>query len=169
MGALIIIGAILGAVLAYQGTFFVTGKQWYEACWAKQNGAKATDPYQDATWSTCEPTASAALFGSGLIFAGYPENDKDVDGASLQKVCPSSWTDAYWGGNYVLGVKVLQQQGGPNYLDAVMPARQTLERAFKGRWPRCSAERQRQGYPLLIEITPGKYDWERPCARCKPQ
>ena len=48
--ALIYIGIAAGGYLAYNGTFYVTGKQWYEACY------ELKVEQEKAGWS--EPKAS---------------------------------------------------------------------------------------------------------------
>jgi hypothetical protein len=41
-----------------------------------------------------------------------------------------------------------------------------VRRVVTVRWPKCDTERRKQGYPKMVEIKPGKFDWERPCTPC---
>jgi hypothetical protein len=160
MPFLILIALAFG-VAAQQGMLYVTAKDWIDACWAKAQGGKAASRQQDALWEACEPVASRAMFeGAGLLFAGGGAGEGPQ---RLAAVCPSSWTDLYVSGNYVLGVKLLQADGGMNVVQGVLPADVVLQRAFSSRWPRCRAEADQQGYPKVVEKAPGKFGWERPC------
>jgi hypothetical protein len=59
------------------------------------------------------------------------------------------------------------REGGVSGIDGVLPASWTLSHWATKRWPKCSAERERQGYPKIIEKNDGTFGWEKPCAKCK--
>lgn len=160
LGSLFTLGVLAVGAAAYDGQFYPTGRHWYESCWAKSKGGKASNPYQEARWSTCEPIASRAFFDAGLLFSS---GTGDENAKRLASVCPSAWSDLYFGGNYVLGVKLVQERGGPSPMDGILPAGWLLKRTFAAKWPQCRAEADNQGYPRIVEKSPGVFGWERPC------
>lgn len=175
MGGLLVVVAIVAGTLAYNDFFYLTGSTWYEACWEKRaklgsiadKDPVADDPYTDAIWTSCEQIAQRAVYKKGIIFAGNRKSNDDIDGARLLEACPSLWTDVPIGGLYLLALKVLQESGGAGFVDHFTPAEWTIGKAFERRWPHCSAERQRQGYPTIVELSPGTFGWSAPCTKCE--
>ena len=172
IGSFIGIAAVVSVALAYTGTFYVTGRQWYEGCyelrveqskvgWAKP---QAADAYKAALWAKCEPIVDRAMFASGLLYVGDPS--RDLGAAALGSSCPSMWSDMPMVGMYHLAIDLVQTANAPTLLDRFTPAEWMVGRAVTSRWPSCSSERQRLGFPKIVEKSPGRFDWETPCIRC---
>jgi len=155
MVALVVIAAAVVGYLCYAGTFYVTGKQWFEACYERSIQKEARefatkepvspDPYKQLLWANCETLSGREMFDAGLLFAGGARDDSDDDGRRLLQVCPSTWSDLPMGGTYFLSLKLLQASGGPNWLDRFLPADAMIGRVYTAKWPRCNSERARQG------------------------
>ncbi|KRQ92549.1 hypothetical protein [Bradyrhizobium valentinum] len=177
MGKVFLLMLALGAgywlYTDYQASGSLTGKAYYEACWERANKKKGFDdpapstPYQAGQWKQCDPVARRALFANGFIFAGMPKDEKDEDGIRLRRVCPDAWNEVPMGGIFYLYVKDTEAEGGVSGIDGVLPASWTLSHWATKRWPKCSAERERQGYPKLVEKNDGTFGWEKPCPKCK--
>jgi hypothetical protein len=171
--ALILIAAAGAAAAGYLGAFGQTGPDYFESCWTlkaetiKEGFAgkpKPKSPQQAISWAACEPTTLRSVYEAGIIFVGDP---KDADEATLEKVCPSSYRQIPIGGAYMLTVELLEAAGGPNFTDRFLPAGVMVGRVWSKKWPRCSSERERQGYPKIVEKSPSSFGWERPCPKCK--
>jgi hypothetical protein len=159
---------VIGASLAYSGRLYVTGTQYYEACWEKVAKAVADSPYKEILWEQCEPMTKRGIFAMGMmIVPRISESKVDDDARRLSTACPSELSDIPAGGAHVLAVKLITAMGGTTWRDNFGPGEWTAGRAFKAQWPRCAAERQKQGYPKIIERAPGKFGFEAPCAPCK--
>ncbi len=173
MSFLFVVAAIVCGYLAFNGTFYTTGTQYYEACWEKLSKTeglaepKPSNPYQAVMWGNCEMITQRAVYSEGIVFAVMPKDQTGVEAANLNKVCPNTWTDVPMGGLYILFIQQIQSTGGPQILDKFMPAGVIIGRIAKQRWPLCSAARQQQGYPKIVEKGPGEFGWERPCLKCK--
>jgi hypothetical protein len=160
----VLFAVIVTGYFAYAGTFYPTGRQYYEVCWQKSNegNAHASDPYRDVIWTNCENTAARVIFASGMLAAGEPEDDQDKEEIALKAACPSAprldWTKVLEG---------IQASGGPNPIDAITPAEWMVGRVVKTLWPNCDEERRKQGYPKIVETKPGEFGWEQPCAPCE--
>jgi hypothetical protein len=154
----------------YQASGNLTGKAYYEACWElKTKTVGFTDPtpstpYQAGQWKQCEPVAQRALFASGLIFAGR-ESGEDYD--RLRRACPDQYSEVPMGGIFHLYVKDTETEGGVRGIDSFLPATWSLSHWAAMRWPRCNDERERQGFPKIIEKNDGTFAWEKPCPKCK--
>lgn len=98
-----------------------------------------------------------------MIFAGLPKDD----GIRLRQACPDALNEVPMGGLFYLYVKDTEAEGGVSGIDGILPASWTLSHWATKRWPKCSAERQRQGYPQIVEKTDGTFGWEKPCPKCK--
>jgi hypothetical protein len=173
MGCLVLIAVAVAGALAYYGAFYDTGRQWYEACWAKKAATasfasepKASDPYMDARWTRCDSTNERAIYEIGFIFAGSPDAATDDDARRLLKACPSSWTMPM-AGIYMETLTLIGQQGGISFVDSFTPADWMIQRVWRKNWPNCAFERQRQNYPILVEKQPGSFDWQTPCIPCQ--
>lgn len=157
----------------WQASGSMTGKAYYEACWERVNKTKGfaeptpSTPYQAGQWKQCEPVANRALFANGMIFAGLAKDDKDEDGLRLGRACPNAMSEVPIGGVFYLYVKDTEAEGGTSGMDGVLPASWTLSHWATKRWPKCSAERERQGYPKIVEKADGTFGWEKPCPKCK--
>jgi hypothetical protein len=153
----------------YQASAGMSGKTFYETCWEykKKPGPlapepKPSNPYQAAQWKNCDPVVEREMYEQGLIFVGTkPGEDED----QLRAVCPHVGFPiaglSYW------YVEDTEAAGGLSTLSAFLPASWSVRSWAKKRWPNCSNERERQGYPKIVEKAPGVYGWEKPCPRCK--
>ena len=162
----------VAAIAAYQGVFYSTGRQWFERCYEydsermkqSQGGwedPKTSDPYKAAYWATCEKQSERGVYGAGFVFAGR-------DDLELAKFCPSKWADVPMGGSYMLTLKLIKAQGGLGWEYGFIPADWMIGELYSNAWPRCVAERTKQGYPKIIEKD-GTFAWEEPCAKCKAE
>ena len=115
-------------------------------------------------WKRCELYSQGGIYNAGFVLTGTP---KDTEDYALEKVCPSKWGQIPIGGTYYLTLNLLQDQGGPSFLDKFLMAEDMISRTYEAKWPNCSVERIRQGYPKIIETQEGVFDWETPCQRCK--
>ena len=154
----------------YQASGNLRGKAYYETCWELKNKTKGfTDPtpstpYEAGQWKQCEPVARRALFASGMIYAGQ-ETGEEYD--RLRRACPDQFSEVPMGGLYYLYVKDMEIEGGVSGIDSLLPATWSLNHWATKRWPRCKQERERQGYPKVVEKKNGTFEWERPCPKCK--
>jgi hypothetical protein len=167
--------AIITMILAYQGTFYTTGAQWYEACWARSvevnqknlliKGPLTSDPYKAVIWANCETESLRGIYGSGMVFS--PANDGNIANLALLESCPSADRMPI-GGTYLLVLELLQKDGGPRLIDKFLPAEKTISATVNRRWPNCQHERDRQNLPRVIETASGrlKFDWQKSCYRC---
>lgn len=170
---LFFVAAVGAAAAGYLGAFGQTGPDYFESCWALKaetikegfaGKAKPKSPQQAISWAACEPTTRRSVYGTGIIFVGNP---KDADEVALEKVCPSSYRQLPIGGAYMLTVELLEAAGGPKLIDRFLPADFMIRRVWSAKWPSCSAERERQGYPKIVEKPGGSFGWEWPCVKCK--
>jgi hypothetical protein len=89
-----------------------------------------------------------------------PETGEDQDAVALKTACPDEWL------LYPSVLDEIQSSGGPSLLDQVAPAEWTASRLLRATWPKCDAERRKQGYPKIVETKPGEFDWGQPCKPC---
>jgi hypothetical protein len=147
LAVLLLIGIAAGAA-AYKGMFYVTGSQYYEACWerrAKENkrenfakDVEADNPSQAVLWASCTPIMAETMDNAGFTL-GSSANNAPAEAKALANACPNRDTEMnlfpnYW---YSLAVDTIEKNGGPSLIDHVAPAGWLIERAFKARWPRC--------------------------------
>lgn len=174
-GVFVFVACVVSAVgyLAHSGTFFITGAQWYEACWEQSRASAgftipvAPDPQTDIVWASCEPTAWRGVAAAGVMFAPRAFDELDTVAIALDAACPSVWSDLPVGGVYFLAVNVVRDQGGPSLLDGFLPAVALVARTFEAEWPECDAERQRQGFPRLEVRSDGSLGLAGPCPVCE--
>ncbi len=57
--------------------------------------------------------------------------------------------------------------GGVSPVYTILPANFSIASWANLRWPHCSTERERQGFPKVIKKSDGTFAWEKPCAKCK--
>ena len=148
------------------GTPYPIGRQYYEACWRKLHSseAHAGEPYEDLLWANCNSVIKRAMFEAGMLFAGEPENGDDVEAIELKRVCPDFWQA---GALLKHTLDRIQTSGGPSTWDKLTPAEWMVGRAVKELWPKCEAERLKQGYPKIVEIKPGEFDCGEKCTPCE--
>ena len=166
MQVVIVILLLLAAVGAptIAQTFFVTGSQYYEACWELHTKTehfeepKPETPRKAVLWTQCEVIAQRAFFNAGMMFSGNVETS---EGNRLRAACPNRWSDVPRGGLYILTLKLIERGGGPRYFDRWLPASYLLTRVYEANWPSCDHERRRQGFPRIVERKPSVF-------RCDP-
>jgi hypothetical protein len=170
LGVGVVVLAGIAAAAGYFGLFGQTGSNYFTSCWelkaaAIKDGSKreAKSPQQAVDWAACEPTTRRTVYGLGFVFAPNPQDDVD---RALERACPSAYREVPIGGLYMLTVSLIEEAGGPRFLDRFLPAKLLIEKVWTDRWPNCSSERERYGISKVIERTPGKFEWERPCAKC---
>jgi hypothetical protein len=80
---LLVLLAVGAAVAAHYGMFYVTGSQFYEACWELKAKAKAiggfkdpeaSNPSQAILWANCTPIAARGLDEAGFLFGSSAQN-----------------------------------------------------------------------------------------------
>ena len=151
MGALSIVLLLVGigaGVAAYRGMFYVTGSQYYEACWERRakenkandhsNEAEADNPSQAVLWASCTPIMAESMDKAGFGL-GSSHPNAHADAKALANACPDRDKDLnlfpnFW---YSVAVDAIEKNGGPSLIDRVAPAGWLIERAMKARWPRC--------------------------------
>jgi hypothetical protein len=172
--------AFIGWLLAIAGGFWLysdyrasgsmTGKTYYEVCWELKNKTKGftepapSTPYQAGQWKQCEPVAKRAMFASGMLYAGQEAGDEPD---RLRRACPDQFSEVPMAGLFYLYIKDTENEGGVSGIDGLLPANWSLSHWAAKRWPRCSAERELQGYPKIIEKGDGTFVWEKPCPKCR--
>jgi hypothetical protein len=148
---LLLIG-IATSVAVYDGMFYVTGSQYYKACWERrakeEKNPKADNPSQPALWNRCTYIMLGSMNDAGFIIASSAA-EADADAKALASVCPDAYKDfppfpEDW---YRVAVDAIEKTGGPTLIDRVAPAGRLIERAAKARWPRCidAANKFRKG------------------------
>lgn len=144
--AILLLAAGAGAA-AYNGVFYVTGSQFYEACWERRakekavggfNEAQADNPSQAVLWASCTPIVAETMDKAGYVLGSSAANAPE-DAKALAGSCPDRQTEiplvlSYL---YIVVVDAIEKTGGPSLIDHVAPAGWLVERALKARWPRC--------------------------------
>jgi hypothetical protein len=165
----------LVATAGYLGAFGQTGAEYYRSCWGlRADEAQVSpkppmprSPEEAAGWATCEVKSRRAFFDDGLILA--PANSSDNIDRALQKECPIIGRDVPEGSLYKLTLALVEETGGLMYLDHVLPAEVMIKRVYRKKYDLCSIVRDRYGVSRMIEVSPGHFEWERPCSKCLPQ
>ena len=147
---LILLGLIGGLLVAVSyGMFYVTGSQFYQACWEMKAKAKAiggfkdpeaNNPSQAVLWANCTPIAVRGLENAGFLF-GSSAQDASSAAKALVGFCPNRQTDvpAFLDFLYIPVIEWIEKTGGPSLIDHFAPAEWLVWRAISARWPRCSA------------------------------
>lgn len=150
-----------------KGWFYQTGQQWFDSCWASvnANGRSAASPEEATAWAQCGPVVDKALFDAGYVFSGNPQYAVIPQLHALAAACPSNYTDIPLAGPYSLAVSLIQDAGGPRWLDRFLPPGRMIVKVFDARWPQCTVERVRNGFPKIVMIS-GKWDFESHCVPC---
>lgn len=161
LSVLLLIGIGGAGVAAYQGVFYVTGSQYYEACWerrAKENKiglfeqAEADNPSQAVLWASCTPIVVDSMEKAGFAL-GSSSPQAPADMKALASACPDQYSELplfpnYW---YRVAVEAIEKNGGPSLIDRVAPAEWLIVRVGKARWPRCieaAAKAQKDATPV---------------------
>jgi hypothetical protein len=145
IAVLLIIGSVGAA--AYYGTFYVTGSQFYEACWERRakeklvgnfNEAEATNSTQAALWASCGRIAGESMDRAGFTF-GSSAKEAPTEAKALAGPCPDWYTEAPVRQErfYSVVVDAVEQNGGPSLIDRIAPADWLIQRTLKARWPHC--------------------------------
>ena len=147
LAVLLLIGIGSAGVAAYRGVFYVTGSQFYDACWERRVKEKkseavkeveANNPSQAALWASCSPVVLDTKDNAGFALGSSAPN-ATADEKVLASVCPDVHTEMpmlldNW---YALVVEEVEKTGGPSLIDRVAPAEWLVERGARARWPRC--------------------------------
>src|SRR5260221_9337068 len=100
LGFLLLISIGAGAA-AYQGMFYVTGSQFYEACRQRQAKEKidggfkeagADNPSQAALWGSCTPIMGESMGNTGFAI-GSSSPQATEDAKALASACPDAYTE----------------------------------------------------------------------------
>ena len=132
---------------AAQGAFYVTGSQFYEACWQrhakekKEGGFKdveADNPSQAALWARCTPLVAETMDKIGFAI-GDSRPNASAEARALAPDCPNAFTELPLAIDrlYFLVIEAIEKLGGPTTVEGFAPAGWVIERALKARWPRC--------------------------------
>ena len=87
-------------IAAYDGSFYVTGTQFYESCWEKNANAKALnyskepeprDPYQAAVWAQCNDIAARAMDSENMVLSSSSPS-APAEARALSSFCPDRET-----------------------------------------------------------------------------
>src|SRR5438477_7142379 len=108
LSLIVAIGFVMLALgyLAQSGAFYVTGAQYYEACWDKWTASKRAQPAtptnvrQGPLWESCEPLGNRGIALAGIIFTGKPE------------VLPCPSVSVMLGGPWYLLIQHMKEAGG---------------------------------------------------------
>jgi hypothetical protein len=153
VAVVLLLGAFGFGFAAYHGSLYITGTQFYEACWDKRAKQKAdrskaepdtADPYQAVIWAKCNEIAAEAMDSEGMTL-GSSADGAPAERKMLAPACPDRHTEIplYLGYFYHVVLDAIQNSGGPRLLDKVAPAEWLARRALKARWPRCGDEVRR--------------------------
>jgi hypothetical protein len=149
VGALLTVLLVVGigaGVAAYNGMFYITGSQFYEACWQRRakekilgnKEAEADNPSQAVLWASCTPIMAESMDKAGFVLGssapGAPEDAKALASACPDRDKEMPLFPQFW---YLVAVDAIEKNGGPSLIDRVAPAGWLIERAMKARWPRC--------------------------------
>jgi hypothetical protein len=155
IGCIIPIGAVLALFLVYNGSFYTTGTQYFEACYKKSIDVKegrikpelsTNDPYKLLLQDKCDSISQSGIEQAGLTFVPGILS-KRTDGLKtkwmvLSKVCPSLYKD-YTSPTYIVTMKLFADQDGPSFYDKFLPAETTVSNLYREKWPDCSSEAAR--------------------------
>jgi len=130
-----------------QSALYVTGSQFYEACWQrrakekKEGGFKdveADTPSQAALWARCTPLVAETMDKIGFTI-GDSRPNASADARALADFCPNAFTELpiVIDRLYILVIDAIEKLGGPSTVESMAPAGWVIERALKARWPRC--------------------------------
>lgn len=139
---------VIFLVAAYHGTLYVTGSQFYAACWERKAKSRAlgalqrpqaSNPSQAALWAQCTPITTHTMRDTGFLFGSSAE-DAPAEMKALIGYCPDRYSDvpAFLENLYIMAINSIEMVGGPSLIDRVAPAEWLIERVVKYRWPRCA-------------------------------
>jgi hypothetical protein len=98
MPFLVILFLISGITSAYSGTFYTTGKEFYEGCWQRKTkdeawkNAVAATPSEAAVWARCSPMVAETMDSIGFAISSSNEN-APADMKALVGFCPNQWSE----------------------------------------------------------------------------
>jgi hypothetical protein len=156
MRVVVVIVSLFGAAAfafgAYRGLFYVTGDQFYRACWERSAAQQAIggfkepqakDPDQAALWASCTPIVARAWDKAGFAFSS-PDPNAPPEARALVGACPNRDTEvpAFLDYMYLVPIDLIEQSGGPSLIDSVLPADFLIKRVLRARWPHCARAAQ---------------------------
>jgi hypothetical protein len=152
------------------GWFYQTGSQWFETCWsAKSSKDEPTTFAESFARKQCQPVADRAIYGAGFIYSGMAERAVTPELQAIQRACPSQWSDVAWAGAHFTVLKMLEDNGGPDFIDRFLPAERTVARVFLKRWPDCPRVREENGFPKIVKQPDGEWGFATPCRPCEAE
>jgi hypothetical protein len=136
---------ISGITTAYSGTFYTTGKEFYEGCWHRKTkdeawkNAVAATPTEAALWASCSPMVMDTMISIGFEISS--SSDKaPPEIKALVGFCPNAFSELPMGRDrlYLPVIEIIEKTGGPSATENLAPASWIIQRALIDRWPRCS-------------------------------
>jgi hypothetical protein len=129
MPFLIILFLISGITSAYSGTFYTSGKDFYEGCWqrrAKGDGWKnavATTPSEAALWARCTPMVVETMESIGFAISSSSEKAPG-EMKALVGFCPNEFSELPIAPDllYIRVIEMIEKMGGPSVTESVAPA-----------------------------------------------
>jgi hypothetical protein len=160
MPLLVILFFISGITSAYSGTFYTTGKEFYEGCWQRKakdepwKNAVAATPSEAALWAKCSPMVAETMDSIGFAISSSNEN-APADIKALVGFCPNQWSELPMARDrlYIPIIETIERMGGPSATENLAPASWIIERALVARWPRCTgAVRQNKYVAAFLRV-----------------
>jgi hypothetical protein len=153
MPFLVILFLISGITSAYSGTFYTTGKEFYEGCWQRKTkdeawkNAVAATPSEAAVWARCSPMVAETMDSIGFAISSSNEN-APADMKALVGFCPNQWSELPMALDrlYVPIIETIEGMGGPSVTENLAPASWIIQRALVARWPRCTGAARQNKY-----------------------
>ena len=144
MPFLVILILISGITSAHAGTFYTTGKEFYEGCWQRKTkdeawrNAVAATPSEAALWARCSPMVAETMERIGFAISSSHEK-APAEMKALVGFCPNQWSELPMGADrlYLPVIEIIEKTGGPSATEDFAPASWIIERALVARWPRC--------------------------------
>jgi hypothetical protein len=133
---------ISGITSAYSGTFYTTGKEFYEGCWQRKTKEKkegswklavAATPSEAALWASCTPLVAQTMISIGFELSSSGEK-APAEMKALVGFCPNAWSelptfpDLY----YIPIIEIIEKTGGPSATENLAPASWVIQRARVG-------------------------------------
>jgi hypothetical protein len=137
MPFLVILFLISGITSAYSGTFYTTGKEFYEGCWQRKTkdeawkNAVAATPSEAAVWARCSPMVAETMDSIGFAISSSNEN-APADMKALVGFCPNQWSELPMALDrlYVPIIETIEGMGGPSVTENLAPASWIIQRAL---------------------------------------
>jgi hypothetical protein len=138
---------------AHAGTFYTTGKEFYESCWQRKTkdeawkNAVAATPNEAALWASCSPMVVETMISIGFEISSSHEK-APAEMKALVGFCPNQWSELPMGPDrlYIPVIEIIEKTGGPSATENLAPASWIIQRALVARWPRCTGAARQSKY-----------------------